>query len=224
MRRRPAPFGRGGTGGGEEFSAKILARRGWSVWDILCYQKFVLRWVVQKMSMYRKDEAGGPCVVMRRAGLADAGAITALTRAAYAKWVPVIGREPLPMAVDYSVAVLAHRIDVLDDAGRLLGLVETVLQPDHVLVENLAVAEAAQRRGYGRAMLRHVEQIATEAGVGEVRLYTNQAFVQNVKFYQALGFRIDREQPFLGGVTTYMSKHLPVVADLNRTKNVENPE
>lgn len=179
---------------------------------------------MQKMSIYRKDEAGGPGVVMRRAGLADAGAITALTRAAYAKWVPVIGREPLPMAVDYSVAVLAHRIDVLDDAGRLLGLVETVLQPDHVLVENLAVAEAAQRRGYGRAMLLHVEQIATEAGVGEVRLYTNQAFVQNVKFYQALGFRIDREQPFLGGVTTYMSKHLPVVADLNRTKNVENPE
>ncbi|RVC49448.1 GNAT family N-acetyltransferase, partial [Mesorhizobium sp. M00.F.Ca.ET.038.03.1.1] len=33
----------------------------------------------------------------RTAEAADAAAIRDIVRAAYAKWVPVIGREPLPM-------------------------------------------------------------------------------------------------------------------------------
>jgi len=37
--------------------------------------------------------------------MADASAIRALTREAYAKWVPVIGREPKPMMADYAKAV-----------------------------------------------------------------------------------------------------------------------
>ena len=44
---------------------------------------------------------------IRRAGAADAPAIHALTQSAYAKWVPVIGRRPLPMATDYDQAVRA---------------------------------------------------------------------------------------------------------------------
>ena len=39
---------------------------------------------------------------LRRATLVDAVAIRDLTRAAYAKWVPLIGCEPLPMRVGYS--------------------------------------------------------------------------------------------------------------------------
>ena len=34
---------------------------------------------------------------LRRATPRDAEAVRALTRAAYAKWVPLIGREPRPM-------------------------------------------------------------------------------------------------------------------------------
>ena len=33
----------------------------------------------------------------RRAVMPDAGVVRAMTREAYAKWVPVVGREPLPM-------------------------------------------------------------------------------------------------------------------------------
>ena len=38
---------------------------------------------------------------LRRAVMADAPAVAALTRDAYAKWVPLIGREPKPMTADY---------------------------------------------------------------------------------------------------------------------------
>ena len=34
---------------------------------------------------------------LRRATLADVGAVQTLVRQAYAKWVPLIGREPRPM-------------------------------------------------------------------------------------------------------------------------------
>lgn len=41
---------------------------------------------------------------LRRATAADAANVRALARAAYAKWVPLIGREPIPMTADYDRA------------------------------------------------------------------------------------------------------------------------
>ena len=52
---------------------------------------------------------------LRRAEPADASAIRELSRAAYAKWVPGIGGEPLPMSVDYDQAVGGIAIEL---AGR----------------------------------------------------------------------------------------------------------
>jgi hypothetical protein len=43
-----------------------------------------------------------PEIAIRRATTHDAAVLRALTRAAYAKWAPLIGREPKPMAVDYA--------------------------------------------------------------------------------------------------------------------------
>ncbi|HZY55656.1 MAG TPA: GNAT family N-acetyltransferase, partial [Reyranella sp.] len=39
-------------------------------------------------------------LAFRSAAPGDAAAIRALVRAAYAKWVPVLGREPRPMQAD----------------------------------------------------------------------------------------------------------------------------
>jgi hypothetical protein len=43
----------------------------------------------------------------------DSRLIQALVRSAYAKWVAVIGREPLPTVADYDRAVRDHEIDLL---------------------------------------------------------------------------------------------------------------
>lgn len=139
---------------------------------------------------------------------ADADAIRVLTRDAYAKWVPVIGREPLPMRADYAAAVRKHRIDLLRLDGRLVALIEMVPQPDHLLIENVAVAPGFQGKGFGRRLLAHAEQVAASLGHDEIRLYTNQSFAGNLRLYQALGYRIDREEAFMDGFTVHMSKHL----------------
>ena len=50
---------------------------------------------------------------IKRAGPQDAEAVRRLVREAYAQWVPVIGREPMPMKADYEQAVRDHEIDLL---------------------------------------------------------------------------------------------------------------
>lgn len=143
---------------------------------------------------------------LRRAVADDAAAVRALTREAYAKWVPVIGREPLPMQADHDEAVRRHRVDLAFLDGGLAALVETIDKGDHLVIENVAVAPAFQGRGLGRCLLAHAERLALDFGYGEVRLYTNKRFEANVRLYLALGYRIDREESSALGITVHMSK------------------
>jgi ribosomal protein S18 acetylase RimI-like enzyme len=146
---------------------------------------------------------------IRRAGPSDAASVRRLTREAYAQWIPVIGREPLPMKADYEKAVREHEIDLLYSDGQLVALIEVVLMADHLFIENIAVSPEHQGKGLGHYLLRHAEAKAKSAGLGELRLLTNQAFATNVRLYQSVGFRIDRTEPhFGGGTTVYMSKQI----------------
>jgi ribosomal protein S18 acetylase RimI-like enzyme len=145
---------------------------------------------------------------LRPAAAEDAPAVRALTRAAYAKWLPVIGREPKPMTADYEAAVRNHRIDLLYVDGELAALIEMIPQADHLLIENVAVAPARQGKGLGHELLAHAEQVAAALGYSETRLYTNQLMAENVRLYRKLGYRIDREEPIADGFRVHMSKRL----------------
>ncbi len=146
---------------------------------------------------------------LRRAVAADAAAVRALVRDAYAKWVPVIGREPKPMTANYDAAVRLNRVDLAHVEGDLAGLIETIDRSDHLLIENVAVAPQRHGQGLGRALMAHAETVARAAGYREVRLYTNQRFEANMQLYLRLGYSIDREEEGPLGVTVYMSKSLP---------------
>jgi hypothetical protein len=62
--------------------------------------------------------------------------------------------------------------------------------------------------------MTHAEGMATSFRFREVRLYTNKRFVENVQFYTKLGYRIDREENFAGGVVVHMSKLLEAKQEL----------
>ena len=145
---------------------------------------------------------------IRRAGEADAAAVRELTRSAYAKWVPLIGREPMPMTADYERAVREHMIDLLFVDARLVALIETVNEADHLLIANVAVAPPFQGHGYGRLLLDHAERLAASLRLPELKLYTNKRFVTNIDLYRRLGYAIDREEPFMGGFMVHMSKRI----------------
>ena len=143
---------------------------------------------------------------MRQATAADAAAVLALTRDAYQKWVAVTGREPLPMRVDYAEALLKNRIDLLYEGDTLAALIETELEPDHLLIVNVAVSPAFQKRGLGRRLMAHAETLAIEAGRTKMLLYTNSLMAENISLYQKLGYLIERQQQFGTSIQVYMSK------------------
>ena len=160
---------------------------------------------------------------LRRAFPADAMAVQELTRKAYAQWVPVIGREPMPMKAYYDAALREHLVDLPYVDGRLAALIETIPQANHLLIENVAVLPALQGRGLGRRLMAHAEALAISLGLSEIRLYTNKDFAANVRLYLRLGYRVDREEPFMGGTTVYMSKPLgPITSDAGPAEDVES--
>ena len=126
-------------------------------------------------------------------------AIAALSRSAYAKWVPRIGREPKPMTADYDLAVRRHRFDLLFIDGHLAALIETVAEGETLLIENLAVGPDYQRRGLGTMLMAHAESIAKSTGQNRLRLYTNARFEGNVALYERLGYRVDGQEDIAGG-------------------------
>lgn len=144
----------------------------------------------------------------RTAGASDVPAVRSLTHAAYAKWVPLLGREPLPMTTDYDVAVLAHRIDLAYASDQFVGLIEMVLEREHVTIENVAVHPDHQGQGFGRALLLHAETVARAKNRPEIKLYTNSLFIANISLYLMSGYKIDRHEPFRGGTMVHMSKSI----------------
>jgi GNAT superfamily N-acetyltransferase len=147
---------------------------------------------------------------LRRATTADAALVRDLVRAAYAKWVPLLGREPKPMTADYDAVVRDHVVDLLRLNGEAAALIEMEPENDHLLVVNVAVSPDHQGQGYGRALLAHAEEFALSLGLKELRLYTSAHLTENVKLYERVGYKVDREEeasPHLG-VFVYMSKYI----------------
>jgi ribosomal protein S18 acetylase RimI-like enzyme len=146
---------------------------------------------------------------LRRARPEDANAIRRLTREAYAKWVPVIGREPKPMTADYDAALRKHRFDLLSVSGTLAALLETDHADGRLLIVNLAVSPDFQRRGLGTRLMAHAEAIGRSLGCARLWLYTGKLMAGNVELYTRLGYRIDREEEIDRGIIrVFMSKPL----------------
>jgi ribosomal protein S18 acetylase RimI-like enzyme len=82
------------------------------------------------------------------------------------------------------------------------------VRPDHLWIENVAVAPEQQGRGFGRLLLDHAERRAIHAGRPEIRLLTNQAFAANLELYARRGYIVNRTEPFRGGTTVHMSKRI----------------
>jgi ribosomal protein S18 acetylase RimI-like enzyme len=112
----------------------------------------------------------------------------ALVRAAYARWVPVIGREPWPMIDDYAARIAAGQAWVLETEQGLEGAL--VLEDDDgaLMLDNIAVATGSQGRGHGLALMGFAEEEARRRGYTRIRLYTNELMTTNIALYARHGY------------------------------------
>ena len=130
----------------------------------------------------------------RRAGRGDVATITELVRSTYARWVPIIGREPLPMTADYDQAVSNHIIELALLNEQVVGLIELVQDRDCIVLENVAVRTADCGKGYGQALVARAIHLTRAMGHNRMRLCTNKLMARNISIYKKMGFVIDREE------------------------------
>jgi ribosomal protein S18 acetylase RimI-like enzyme len=149
----------------------------------------------------------------RRATIADATALNALARAAYAIYVPVIGREPQPMATDWQTLFARQEIWIVDGPSGLLASLALEVEPDHVVIWSVAVAPEHQRKGMGRRLLEFAEARSRELRRPEIRLFTNAKMVRNIALYRGLGYAETRREELPDRVIVHMGKRLDLAAD-----------
>ena len=113
------------------------------------------------------------------------------------------------MTANYEEAVRHHVIDLLEEEGRPIALIEMIPGPSHLLIENIAVLPERYGEGIGGMLLTQAETIARSFGVNELRLYTNAQFVSNLSFYAHRSFvEFLREPHSAGGEIVHMKKSL----------------
>jgi ribosomal protein S18 acetylase RimI-like enzyme len=108
---------------------------------------------------------------------------------------------------DYDAKTSRGEVFVADD-GAVVGVIVLLERPDHLLVENVAVDPVRQGTGIGRTLLAHAESHAAARGLGEIRLYTNEAMTENLAFYPRLGYSETGRRVEDGFRRVYYSKKL----------------
>ncbi len=149
----------------------------------------------------------------RRATTSDAAALNALARAAYAIYVPIIGREPQPMATDWQTLFASQEIWIVDGPAGPIASLALEIEPEYVVIWSVAVQPAHQRKGIGRRLLEFAEARSRELRRPEIRLFTNARMVRNIALYGSLGYAETRREDLPDRVIVHMSKRLDISSD-----------
>jgi ribosomal protein S18 acetylase RimI-like enzyme len=150
---------------------------------------------------------------IRRATDADVPAITGIVDAAYAPYVPRMGRKPAPMLDDHAARVRGGEAWVLEVDGTVAGVLVLIEAPDHLMLDNVAVDPAHRGAGLGRALLQFTEAEALRRGHAEVRLYTNVKMTENIALYARIGYRETGRATQAGFERVFMAKRVTAEAE-----------
>ncbi|WPB86593.1 GNAT family N-acetyltransferase [Sediminicoccus rosea] len=138
----------------------------------------------------------------------EAETLRALVRAAYAHYVPRLGREPAPMTDDYAARIAAGQAWVLEEAGASIGALVLEDTAEGMLIDNIAVAAEARGTGQGRRLMAFAEEEARRRGHTRIWLYTNEKMVENITLYRHLGYRETHRGEQHGHRRVFMEKAL----------------
>ena len=147
-------------------------------------------------------------IAIRKAVPGDSEIVVSITDAAYAKYVPLIGREPQPMTADYHKILAEHHVWIVWIDEYPAGVLVLMHEPDAMLIYSVAIAPAYQKRGLGRRLLAWAESEARQAGYAHIRLFTNALMEANIALYTRLGYVETERQPFHELTIVHMRKPL----------------
>ncbi len=154
---------------------------------------------------YAGDDA---LVNVKLASKEDAATVSAITDAAYSKYIPLLGRKPEPMTVDYGEMIAKHPVHILMVGDRPAGVLVLEHEKDQTLIWSIAIHPDFQSRGLGLRLLRLAEDETRERGYRKIRLYTNSLFTENIALYRWFGYKETGREPFLVSILVHMTKQL----------------
>ena len=138
----------------------------------------------------------------------DLAAIERIVKDAYTHYVARIGATPGPMLDDYPARVAQGVVHVLESQDEVQGVIVLIPEPACMLLDNVAVAPLAQGKGYGRALMQWAESVARQAGLGQIRLYTQEMMTENIAIYRRYGYVETHRAQEIGLNRVFMKKTL----------------
>ena len=144
----------------------------------------------------------------RPAAAADAAGITECVHAAYTHYIERIGTPPGPMLDDYAQVVRDHRAYIIEDGGRVVGVLVLMDKEDGLLLDNVAVLPERQGEGIGRRLIEHAESEARRLGHRRLDLYTHERMTENIAMYGRIGYEEVERRTERGFPRVYMRKRL----------------
>jgi GNAT superfamily N-acetyltransferase len=146
--------------------------------------------------------------MIRPARPSEADTLRDVVHAAYRHYIPRIGKPPGPMLDDYAARIADGQAWVLEDAGRITGILVLEETPEGFLLDNIAILPEGQGKGYGRALIEFAEAEARRRGFAEIRLYTHEMMTENIVLYKRIGFVETHRISEKGFDRVYMTKQL----------------
>ncbi len=125
---------------------------------------------------------------IRIATRADLQDVQLCARAAYAKYIERMDKEPAPMFADFKQKIDLGQVYVAICGFSLAGYVVFYPVENHMHLENVAVFPSQSGQGIGKMLVKFVEQVARNKGFDAVELYTNEAMTENLSMYPMLGY------------------------------------
>jgi ribosomal protein S18 acetylase RimI-like enzyme len=138
----------------------------------------------------------------------DAPAVSDVVAAAYSHYVARIGKPPGPMLDDYALRISHNQVWVLEDEGRIVGVLVLEEGVGGFLLDNIAVQPECQGKGYGGALLEFADAEAVRRGYDAIRLYTHAMMTENLALYRRVGFVETHRVSEKGYDRVYMAKQL----------------
>ena len=145
---------------------------------------------------------------IRLANAADVPVVAQIVDDAYRHYIPRIGRPPQPMLDDHAKRASDGVVWVIEEGDTIGGIIVLLPEPDHLLLDNIAVVPARQGTGLGRRLLAFAEAEAVRRGYSEVRLYTNVLMTENRRLYTTIGCEETGRTTGAGFERVFMRKRL----------------
>ena len=111
-------------------------------------------------------------IVICKATSDDVQTISEITDASYGKWVPLIGRKPLPMMADYGRMAIENEIWLLSVDEQAAGVLVLVYEAESTLIYSVAIKPEYQKKGLGHRLLDLAEECAKRLGLAYERRFT----------------------------------------------------